>query len=159
MGEPGGLLSMWSHRVRHDWSDLAAAAAAASLIYSLGLWLRSLNLIKKHLLGFFASLNVSGREGEWWSRTVLVAGISLDQECPEGEAISSCRMKSSVPCLCQKTTAPPPTRVLPSLCFFLCTLKLGKDDFCAAVLSCFQGHCEHTNTLAYSYVFATPSSS
>ena len=27
MGEPGGLLSMESHRVRHDWSDLAAAAA------------------------------------------------------------------------------------------------------------------------------------
>ena len=29
MGEPGGLPSMRSHRVRHDWSDLAAAAAAA----------------------------------------------------------------------------------------------------------------------------------
>ena len=27
MGEPGGLPSMGSHRVRHDWSDLAAAAA------------------------------------------------------------------------------------------------------------------------------------
>ena len=27
-GEPGGLLSMGSHRVRHDWNDLAAAAAA-----------------------------------------------------------------------------------------------------------------------------------
>ena len=26
--EPGGLLSMGLHRVRHDWSDLAAAAAA-----------------------------------------------------------------------------------------------------------------------------------
>ena len=26
--EPGGLPSMGSHRVRHDWSDLAAAAAA-----------------------------------------------------------------------------------------------------------------------------------
>ena len=26
MGEPGGLLSMRSHRVGHDWSDLAAAA-------------------------------------------------------------------------------------------------------------------------------------
>ena len=26
MGEPGGLLSMVSHRVVHDWSDLAAAA-------------------------------------------------------------------------------------------------------------------------------------
>ena len=26
-GEPGGPLSMGSHRVGHDWSDLAAAAA------------------------------------------------------------------------------------------------------------------------------------
>ena len=26
MGEPGGLPSMGSHKVRHDWSDLAAAA-------------------------------------------------------------------------------------------------------------------------------------
>ena len=25
MGEPGGLPSMGSHRVRHDWSDLAVA--------------------------------------------------------------------------------------------------------------------------------------
>ena len=29
MGEPGGLLSMGSHRVGHNWSDLAAAATAA----------------------------------------------------------------------------------------------------------------------------------
>ena len=29
-GEPDGLPSMGSHRVRHDWSDLAAAAAAAA---------------------------------------------------------------------------------------------------------------------------------
>ena len=29
-GEPGGLPSMGSHRVGHDWSDLAAAAAAGS---------------------------------------------------------------------------------------------------------------------------------
>ena len=28
MGEPGGLPSVGSHRVGHDWSDLAAAAAA-----------------------------------------------------------------------------------------------------------------------------------
>ena len=27
MGEPGGLPSVGLHRVRHDWSDLAAAAA------------------------------------------------------------------------------------------------------------------------------------
>ena len=30
-GEPGGLLSMGSHRVGHDWSDLAAVAAAEYL--------------------------------------------------------------------------------------------------------------------------------
>ena len=31
-GEPGGLPSMGSHRVGHDWSDLAAAAAHASKV-------------------------------------------------------------------------------------------------------------------------------
>ena len=31
-GEPGELPSMGSHRVRHDWSDLAAAAAAAAVL-------------------------------------------------------------------------------------------------------------------------------
>ena len=31
-GEPGGLPSMGSHRVRHDWSDLAAAAAGGNTL-------------------------------------------------------------------------------------------------------------------------------
>ena len=31
-GEPGGLPSLGSHRVGHDWSDSAAAAAAASVL-------------------------------------------------------------------------------------------------------------------------------
>ena len=34
-GEPGGLLSMGSHRVRHDWRDLAAAAAAVEYLLAL----------------------------------------------------------------------------------------------------------------------------
>ena len=38
MREPGGLLSMQSHRVGHDWSDLAAAAAAESNIIHLNFW-------------------------------------------------------------------------------------------------------------------------
>ena len=42
-GEPGGLLSMGSHRVRHDWSDLAAAAAVmSSFLWSCGLQLARL---------------------------------------------------------------------------------------------------------------------
>ena len=32
-GEPGGLPSVGSHRVGHDWSDLAAAAAAGSMTF------------------------------------------------------------------------------------------------------------------------------
>ena len=35
-GEPGGLPSMGSHRVGHDWSDLAAAAAAGSISFLPG---------------------------------------------------------------------------------------------------------------------------
>ena len=34
-GEPGGLPSMGSHRVGHDWSDLAAAAAANVLAWRI----------------------------------------------------------------------------------------------------------------------------
>ena len=35
-GEPGGLPSMGSHRVGHDWSDLAAAAAGFQYIFFFG---------------------------------------------------------------------------------------------------------------------------
>ena len=38
-GEPGGLLSVGSHRVGHDWSDLAAAAAAETS-QNMKLWRR-----------------------------------------------------------------------------------------------------------------------
>ena len=36
--EPGGLPSMGSHRVRHNWSNLVAAAAAAAAEYFLAGW-------------------------------------------------------------------------------------------------------------------------
>ena len=47
MGEPGWLLSMGSHRVRHDWSDLAAAAATAAA------WVILFRLFKLALCSFF----------------------------------------------------------------------------------------------------------
>ena len=64
--EPGGLLSMGSHRVGHDWSDLAAAAMGLDamilfffffLIFSLkpAFLLSSFTLIKK----FFSSSPLS----------------------------------------------------------------------------------------------------
>ena len=33
MGEPGGLPSMGSHRVGHDWSDLATAAEIKVILF------------------------------------------------------------------------------------------------------------------------------
>ena len=37
-GEPGGLLSLGSHRVGHDWNDLAAAVAVLPVLQALRTW-------------------------------------------------------------------------------------------------------------------------
>ena len=48
--EPGGLMSMGSHRVRHNWSNIAAAAKQESLSYSLRVsWLVRGRAMIKHL--------------------------------------------------------------------------------------------------------------
>ena len=54
-GEPGGLSSMESHRVGHDWSDLAAAAVAAYfyLVHFLSV---GMYLSYSFLLSFLPSL-------------------------------------------------------------------------------------------------------
>ena len=44
-GEPGGLPSMGSHRVRHDWSDLAVAVAV--LYNNLALWTSDIRVMVK----------------------------------------------------------------------------------------------------------------
>jgi len=52
-GDPGGLQSMGSHRVGHDWSDLAAAAAKP-------LWVTILcYLVKRKICIFFISNSTS----------------------------------------------------------------------------------------------------
>ena len=57
-GEPGGLPSMGSHRVRHDWSDLAAARKEKSFLSSSG-W----KIIKKEW-----QLLYDGKENVWMNR-------------------------------------------------------------------------------------------
>ena len=67
MGEPGGLLSMGSHRVGHDWSDLAAAAAA----FAVG---KLLCLIKSHSFIFgLISFALGDKSKKMWfmSKNVL----------------------------------------------------------------------------------------
>ena len=48
-GEPGGLPSMGSHRVGHDWSNLAAAAAAVNTVQKI-FRIESLSTISPFLL-------------------------------------------------------------------------------------------------------------
>ena len=62
MGESGGLLSMGSHRVGYDWSNLAAAAAVIIsrgkvTIMDVGVtkWVNMFNSIKTGLKGFHDS--------------------------------------------------------------------------------------------------------
>ena len=71
MGEPGGLLSMGSHRVRHDWSDLAAVAVQDTWVQSLG-WEDPL----KKGIGYplqYSCLKNSMNRGAWWATVHRVA--------------------------------------------------------------------------------------
>ena len=52
-GEPGELLSMGSHRVGHDWSDLAAAAADRKGVLKSTLYLMHL-FLKLHLIDYLS---------------------------------------------------------------------------------------------------------
>ena len=59
MGEPGGLPSPGSHRVGHDWSDLAAAAAACiPIALLLCLIVIELFRIRQHLALFHFGASV-----------------------------------------------------------------------------------------------------
>ena len=65
-GEPGGLPSMGSHRVRHDWSDLAATAASHlcidKFIFSLPVFIHSFLCAISH-----CSMDVVWVDsGSWW---------------------------------------------------------------------------------------------
>ena len=67
-GEPGGLPSMGSHRVGHDWSDLAAAAAACNpnchLVVELGIAGIEFQEMTRHLRIFKFHL-IQGQQTSW----------------------------------------------------------------------------------------------
>ena len=65
-GEPGGLPSMGSHRVGHDWSDLAAAAAV--LLFCVLSCFTGLQLIvTPWTVAFQAPLSMEFSRQEYWS--------------------------------------------------------------------------------------------
>ena len=67
MAEPGGLLSMGSHRVGHDWSDLAAAAAPLSMWYRLAIIMIIILLVSSHSVPKLISLYYSECFWVFWN--------------------------------------------------------------------------------------------
>ena len=76
--EPGGLLSMGSHRVGHDWSDLAAAAAAVA---AFG---RSSTQVVSVFFFFMAFLST------WFNVVIILKGILTSSKWTDLLLISYC---------------------------------------------------------------------
>ena len=100
--EPGGLPSMGSHRVGHDWSDLAAAAANQPILkeiyheYSLGLMLKPKLQYIDHVMWKADSLEKTlmlgkidgGRRGQQrtrWLDGITDSGHEFEQTLGDGE--------------------------------------------------------------------------
>ena len=74
-GESGGLLSMGLHRVRHDWSDLAAAVKA--LVFPVVMYGCESCTIKKAVCRRMMLLSCGFGEDSWES-----LGLQGDPTCP-----------------------------------------------------------------------------
>ena len=76
-GEPGGLPSMGSHRVGHNWSDLAAAAAN---FYSFKTKKISAAKLALGYIGWVYFCLICGQEAYWWCSggllTIIIMGLS-----------------------------------------------------------------------------------
>ena len=71
-GDPGGLPSMGSHRVRHNWSDLAVAAARHCQAHSQNKGLNRASRLQTIPLRCFLLENSRDR-GAWWAAVFGVA--------------------------------------------------------------------------------------
>ena len=74
-GEPGGLPSMGSHRVRQDWSDLAAAAKYVQTIIQLNLF---------HILARLCSKSFKLEFSSTWTKNFQMCKLGF-QEAEESE--------------------------------------------------------------------------
>ena len=76
MAEPGGLPSMGSHRVRHDWSDLAAAAALFECVE-----FASMLIIGQDDWNIFSYRNISSEEPLHKNLQILSLFPSSESKC------------------------------------------------------------------------------
>ena len=72
MAEPGGLPSLGSHRVGHDWSDLTATAAERSKDQGIQ--------SHKRLFGDTEDVHHSNQR-EWWKLYFILISSSFETRC------------------------------------------------------------------------------
>ena len=82
-GKPGGLPSTGSHRVRHNWGDLAAAAAAMEKIGSVQSLNRVWLFVTPWTAAHQASLSTTNSQS-------LIKLISIESVMPSNHLILSC---------------------------------------------------------------------
>ena len=78
-GEPGGLPSMGSHRVGHDWSDLAAAAVSMS--YSL--WPHGQHLARIPCPSPSPGVCSDSCPSSWWCHPTISTSVTTFSSCPQ----------------------------------------------------------------------------
>ena len=89
-GEPGGLLSMGSHRVGHDWSNLAAAAAVKWFGFPSGSVVKNLP-VNAGDTGLIPGPGRSSGEGNGNPLQCSCLGNPMDRGAWQGYSPRSCR--------------------------------------------------------------------
>ena len=120
----GGLPSLGSHRVRHDWSDLAVAAAFSPK-FSLNIWKFLVHmLLKPHLENFehyFASMwdecncVIVWTFSKWgfnsmWTKNFQMFKLNLGEN-----AAAPAKSLQSCPTLCDPIDGSPPGSTVPGI--------------------------------------------
>ena len=77
MGEPGGLPSLGSHRVGHDWSDLAAAAA----VKLSGVWSTEIQVLLLFLKCKKKKKRMWLRGHEWYTTSYHLSSPHVMGKC------------------------------------------------------------------------------
>ena len=99
-GEPGGLLSMGLHRVRHDWSDLAAAPVCRYVLIKKAQKFQTLFASQQHFLqgSWIINQNQVPRKRTGWDELMVgkldaqrsAKGVlHIDEMCWGGEGLTS----------------------------------------------------------------------
>ena len=86
MGEPGGLPSMGSHRVEHNWSDLAATAANSvqfSSVVSDSLWSHELQQARPPCPSPTPGVYLNSCPSSQWCYPAISSSVIPFSSCPQ----------------------------------------------------------------------------